>query len=124
MVFQLLSRFIVTHLNFPGNADEIILFSRYTITEHAFVNHFSVAYEGQTSAKNRTVVSYNGDDTGSGKWVCQKDRGHCGHIKLAHNGLQKLVQANPVAKDALVHDDGDRIGEWNMITDSTSPSLL
>ena len=116
---------IVSNFTFSGDADKIILFSHQAITEHSFLNHFSVAHEGQTSAKNRAVVTYTGDDTGSGKWGCQKDRGHsCGHIKHARNGLQKLVQANPAATDNLVHDENDRISEWRMFADSTSALLM
>ena len=65
-----------------------------------YLNHFSVVFEGQTSVKNRAVVTYSGDDTGSGKWMCQKDRGSvCGHITKARHGLRKLVRADPDARD-------------------------
>lgn len=47
---------------------------------------------------SRVVVTHDGDDSGSGSWVCSKDRVKaCPHTKKAQDYLQKLLQADPEA---------------------------
>jgi hypothetical protein len=107
------SRRPLTHSASSGDTDEVILFSRQSTVEDMYFNHFSIVLGVQTSVKNRVIVSYSGDDTGSGKWVCQKDRGNmsgCGHITRARHGLQKLVQADPQARDEMVHEEMATLG--------------
>jgi hypothetical protein len=95
--------FLITYsiaASFVGDTDEVALFLRQAYDGPVYLNLFSVVYRDQTSVKSRAIVSYTGDDTGSGKWVCQKDRGAiCGHIVNARHELQKLVHVDPTARD-------------------------
>jgi hypothetical protein len=110
----LLSTCITAYPNCPGDADEVILFSRQATDDATFLNHFSIAFGAQTSVKSRAIVSYLGNDTGSGSWACQKDRGGttiCGHITKARHGLQKLVQGDPTARDETANTETPALGE-------------
>jgi hypothetical protein len=71
-----------------------------------FSNIFSVTFAGQTSVKSRVIMSYLGDNNGTGTWTCAKDRGiHCGHIMNARHELQRLVQIDPTATDCALHKE-------------------
>ena len=83
-----------------------MLFSRQNLDDEKFSNLFSVVFAAQSSVKNRTIVSYSGDDTGLGDWFCHRDRARaCGHITKARHGLQRLILADPTARDAAAGVD-------------------
>jgi hypothetical protein len=86
--------------------ENVILFSRQPAEcNEKFINHFSVMFPGQTSVKSRVIVSHCGENSGSGIWSCTKDRGSsCGHITIARHHLQKLLQADPNARDHGAHE--------------------
>lgn len=54
--------------------------------------------------KNRAVVEHIGDDTGNGKWKCNRDAAaiSCSHIISARHCLQQHVQGNWNAQDLTV----------------------
>ena len=86
----------------------MILFSRQNLDDEKFSNVFSVVFANQSSVKNRTIVSYCGDDTGLGEWFCQRDRTRtCGHITKARHGLQRLILVDPTAQDAAAGAGAD-----------------
>jgi hypothetical protein len=90
----------------PSDDDNVILFSRQPAEyDGKFNNHFSVTFPGQMSAKGRVIVEHLGENSGVGTWTCSKDRGSsCGHITSARHHLQKLLHADPEARDHRAHE--------------------
>lgn len=81
------------------------MFSRLALDNDEFAEHFSVPSPGQRGAKGRAFVHHAGKDTGEGVWTCSKDVfGHCPHIRLARDHLQRLLKADPCAVDDLSAD--------------------
>ncbi|KAK7023413.1 hypothetical protein VNI00_016771 [Paramarasmius palmivorus] len=73
----------------------VVLFLRQMIgtEDETWNNRFSVAYDSNSDAiRSRTVVAYEGLDSGGGKWSCAKCAGHsCGHIGKAKRLLSIIV---------------------------------
>jgi hypothetical protein len=80
------------------------LFSRQAHdADNAFTNIFSVPSPNQRSLRSRVFVTHIGQDSGSGVWRCSKDpTSNCSHITTARHFLQKLIQADPTARDSSV----------------------
>ena len=81
----------------------VIMFSRDVGEVNEEITHlFSVSTPGQCSVKSRSIVYHTGSDDGSGLWTCSRDGdSQCGHITSARHHLQKLVHADPHARDPL-----------------------
>ncbi|KAJ7129700.1 hypothetical protein C8R44DRAFT_839598 [Mycena epipterygia] len=82
------------------SSTDSVLFSRQETVEASYLNHFSSPSANSRSLNSRTVVTYEGDDSGDGNWFCAKDSGTrtCYHINKCRDMLQKLVLADPLAK--------------------------
>ena len=80
------------------------LFSRQPHdADNTFTNIFSIPSPNQRSLRSRVFVTHIGQDSGSGVWRCSKDpTSNCPHITTARHFLQKLIQADPTARDNYV----------------------
>ncbi|KAF8870061.1 hypothetical protein BD779DRAFT_1456051 [Infundibulicybe gibba] len=80
-----------------------ILFSReqdFNGNENS-INHFSAPTPGQRSLKSRAVVTFKGNDSGNGSWVCDREAvQNCAHINACRHALQKYVHVDIEAMDS------------------------
>ncbi|KAK7014728.1 hypothetical protein VNI00_019316 [Paramarasmius palmivorus] len=81
----------------------VVLFQRQMVgtQEETWLNRFSVRYGSESDAlRSRTVVTYEGPDSGGGKWLCVRCPGkRCAHVKMAMRLLNVVV--------GNVDDDGE-----------------
>ncbi|CAK5268016.1 unnamed protein product [Mycena citricolor] len=104
-------------VNVQGNGvglDSInaVLFLRQELEDNDSLNVFSCPSHNSRSLNGRVFVEYTGDDSGSGKWICSKDRGmaSCFHTGHCRNLLQQLLSADPDAQDEdTQHDPSNRL---------------
>ncbi|KAJ7799351.1 hypothetical protein B0H14DRAFT_2617083 [Mycena olivaceomarginata] len=91
---------------FANRDADVVLFSRQELQEGLFLNHFSSPSPNLRSLSGRVIVTYTGDDSGSGQWLCTKDSstGGCSHLSRYRDLLQKLVRVDPTATDDSVGD--------------------
>ncbi|KAJ7713123.1 hypothetical protein B0H14DRAFT_2413980 [Mycena olivaceomarginata] len=84
---------------FASRDADVVLFSRQELQEGLFLNHFSSPSPNSRSLSGRVIVTYTGDDSGSGQWLCAKDSstGGCSHLSRCRDLLQKLVRRKPVS---------------------------
>ncbi|KAJ7693704.1 hypothetical protein B0H17DRAFT_932671 [Mycena rosella] len=84
-----------------GGSEDVVLFSRQETTPDCFLNYFSSPSLNSRALNGRTIVTYEGNDTGGGTWSCAKDASAltCVHISQSRHMLQKLVQTDPSARD-------------------------
>ncbi|KAK7017032.1 hypothetical protein VNI00_018759 [Paramarasmius palmivorus] len=73
----------------------VVLFLRQMVgmDDEAWVNRFSVAYDSHSNAiRSRTIVTYEGSDSGGGKWSCIKCAVQCcAHMRKAKRLLDMIV---------------------------------
>ncbi|PPR05142.1 hypothetical protein CVT26_012228 [Gymnopilus dilepis] len=77
-------------------------------------NLFSVPSQTRFSnVKHRAVVEHRGDDTGEGRWKCNRDPGatSCPHIVAARHSLQQHLKG-----DWNARDDGVREGQEDNVS--------
>ncbi|KAJ6611690.1 hypothetical protein B0H10DRAFT_1918580 [Mycena sp. CBHHK59/15] len=88
------------------SAADTVLFSRQELEDGTYINHFSTNSPNTRALTGRVIITYTGEDTGTGSWSCSKDSNSssCAHINQCRNMLQKLVRVDPSAKD---HGIGD-----------------
>jgi hypothetical protein len=80
--------------------DSVVLFSHQSGGDGDFENQFSVGTPGHQQLNSRSIVSYQGVDSGNGLWKCSKDGMHdCAHVRKACNHLQKVITGDPSAMD-------------------------
>lgn len=77
----------------------VSLFARQHGDRDTHLNWFSVVGRQLSS---HVVVLFDGDDNGTGSWVCMKDReSTCEHVLLAQGELQDILEAG-----------GHQVEEW------------
>ncbi|KAF9476550.1 hypothetical protein BDN70DRAFT_812128 [Pholiota conissans] len=114
-------------LKFPSdehNKNQTFMCSRYEdVRDGVYICTFSVPPPpGRSSStiKQRSVVTYYGDDSGKGTWSCSIDVSaiSCSHIVLARHSLRQHIKADPDAHDS---DAGSGDLEYRSLT---PPSLI
>lgn len=72
---------------------------------------------------NRQIVRHEGNDSGQGRWSCSKHKeAACGHISVAQDFLQQLLQIDPEARHSS--DTSSRYampGKWNYMCHGRHP---
>ncbi|KAF8881979.1 hypothetical protein BD779DRAFT_1397130, partial [Infundibulicybe gibba] len=83
-----------------------ILFSRQEESQdldenkRIHISHFSTPSLDNRGFKNRVVVSFEGNNSGNGRWKCNRDPAqNCPHINACRHALQKYVSGNIEARD-------------------------
>ena len=94
------------------------LFSRQPHdADNTFTNLFSIPSPNQRSLQSRVFVTHIGQDSGAGVWRCSKDlTTNCPHIITARHLLQKLILADPTARDSsIVNAPLDYTGKCSLV---------
>ncbi|KAF8877541.1 hypothetical protein BD779DRAFT_1475196 [Infundibulicybe gibba] len=80
---------------------------------------------GQRSLKSRAVVTFKGNDSGNGSWVCDREAvQNCAHINACRHALQKYVHVDIEAMDSGVREGDALVYERNARTHHCSLSLV
>ncbi|KAJ3567221.1 hypothetical protein NP233_g6511 [Leucocoprinus birnbaumii] len=77
---------------------KVVLFYREMVIDEKYKHIFSVTTNSKSNPMNRTIVTYEGSDTGEGTWMCSKDSkehichiGPCTHIKSSRSALSGIL---------------------------------
>ncbi|KAK7055857.1 hypothetical protein R3P38DRAFT_3385700 [Favolaschia claudopus] len=105
-----------------SNDDEIILFSRLKDGDSETVlNHFSCPSPNKRGLSGRSVVVYDGTDSGQGKWTCLKDlNSPCGHVSMCRKKLEQLLGI--IQSESVPAQDGSTIGSVSIRTPKSAGS--
>ncbi|KAK7042940.1 hypothetical protein VNI00_008677 [Paramarasmius palmivorus] len=120
-------RFRVNEDSVKSEEGAVVLFQRQMVgtQEETWLNRFSVRYGSESDAlRSRTIVTYEGPDLGSGKWVCFKCPGkRCVHANMAKRLLNVVVGNSEDQSDAEGEEDNVPLDQMFMI-ESVNSSLF
>ncbi len=78
------------------------------MNETGYLNYFSCPSLNKRGLGGRVIVTYEGEDEGTGRWNCRKDpSGLCFHLGTCRQQFSKLVQRNPNAEGSWNSQIGD-----------------